>query len=483
MTWDVILHTLSPFGVRFAENASFHIGTRLLLLTQEAQDCADTVYITAGAQAREFHRALVVCVGEDAVTADNCIVVAEQDLFRVFNALMDTKCWLDGLDRALAACDSDQEIVDCASRYTGLPMFYLDETYRILAITDTAIGGDAEWKHMSEQRYLSPASARKMRESGDLDFLAPSMVPVVYRSEIYPFDAVVCNLWQEGKFVSRLNVLCVDTEATPRLCRASELIAIHLKRLITKNHSLSAGSPVQRILLDLLHGTPLPEEMIQEFLKSTLVPADSLFQLFCVDMEAQEDLQVAAYYASLLRQQFSAAPLIPVELNEHLVLLIYGKDEAALDALAIQLDHFVVTHRLRCGASNPFHRLSTLQGYFRQGLAALDMGDKEGMRFYRDIMLEHMLSYIPREQAPFLISPDIARLQAAQADFSFSLLETLRVYLACNCNLNRAAECLFLHKNTLLYRMNHIRSIVRCDWNGPDQRLLLMLSFKLLDRK
>ena len=105
----------------------------------------------------------------------------------------------------------------------------------------------------------------------------------------------------------------------------------------------------------------------------------------------------------------------------------------------------------------------------------------EGMSFYRDIMLETMLSYIPDEQTPFLISPDLFRLEEANSQYSFSLVDTLRAYLECNCNLIRTAERLFLHKNTLLYRLNHIKSIIRCDLNDADERLLLMLSFKLLE--
>ncbi len=484
MTWDVILHTLEPFGVQSVKNTNFQIGNGIFFLTEEVSDLSDTVYVTANSmEGKTFHHALVVSVGPCSVEAENYIVLNECDLFSVFNALMVQKCWMEGLNRALTACDSDQEIVDRASEYLGQPMFYLDENYRILAITDMVIPGDPEWKHMSEKRFLSPGSARKMKESGDLDFLAPSLVPVIYCSVIYPFASIVCNLWLEGRFVSRLNVLCVDGNTSPVMCRASEMIAIHLRRLLTKNRSLAAGSPVQRILLDLLHGIPLPEEMIRESLKNIPTLADSLFQLFYVDMEAREDRQLAGYYASLLKQQFAGQKLIAVEFKEQLILLIYGENEAALDPMIVELVHFLSTHHLRCGVCNPFRRLSTLQGHFQQAAAALSkVVQGESVCFYHDIMLENMLSHIPDEKLPFLISPDISRLQKAEGEYSFSLVDTLRTYLDCDCNLNRAAERMFVHKNTLLYRMNHIRSVIRCDLNDPDERMLLMLSFKLLDR-
>jgi DNA-binding PucR family transcriptional regulator len=116
-------------------------------------------------------------------------------------------------------------------------------------------------------------------------------------------------------------------------------------------------------------------------------------------------------------------------------------------------------------------------------MAALQQEEQTGLIFYRGIMLEQMLSHIPAEETRFLISPDIFRLEEAETRYSFSLVETLQVYLECNCNLNRTAERLYLHKNTLLYRLNHIRSILRCDLQDADARLLLMLSFKLRQRQ
>jgi sugar diacid utilization regulator len=168
--------------------------------------------------------------------------------------------------------------------------------------------------------------------------------------------------------------------------------------------------------------------------------------------------------------------------QEQLLLLAYAPDEEGFNTLTVKLAHFFATHHLRCGVSNHFRRLSDLQGYFEQAAACLDAAE-EGLYFYRDRMLDQMLSHIPAGQARYLISPDVHRLEEAGAQYAFSPLETLKTYLECNCNLIRTAERLYLHKNTLLYRLNHIKNIIRCDLNDADERLLLMLSFKLLERQ
>ncbi len=485
MTWDVICHVLDQFQIVQAERARFEQAENLLLLDHSAADLPNTVYVTDGGDcALTFHYALIVSVGPCSIVADNLIRLGQGDLAQVFNALANGKNRLDSLNSTLSLCDSDQEIVDRASIHLGVPMFYLDESYRILAITKSLdFPGDAEWVHMSEKGYLSPQSARRMKESGDLDMLAPAVKPVLYRSTIYPFPSIVSNVWLEGRFVSRLNVLCVNGDTSPLMQRSCEIITAHLSRILSRSEKLLSDGPLQSMLIDLLHGVQLSEELISHRLEAAPHLSGSLMQVFFTDVEARDDRQIAPYYASLLKRLYPEETFLPLVYQEQLILLAYAPDELGFDALTVKLAHFFTTHHLHCGVSNHFRRMSDLRGCYEQAVAALEAASDEGLSFYRDIMLEHMLSYIPPDQTPFLISPDLFRLEEANSQYSFSLVETLKAYLECNCNLIRTAERLFLHKNTLLYRLNHIKNIIRCDLNDADERLLLMLSFKLLERQ
>ena len=236
-------------------------------------------------------------------------------------------------------------------------------------------------------------------------------------------------------------------------------------------------------MVELLHGVRLSEELIADRIRTAPYLQGCLMQVFFADVKARDDRQLAPYYASLLQRLYPDEPFLPLVWQEQLVLLAYAPDEGGFDPLTVKLAQFFSQHRLRCGVSNPFRYIRDLRGFCDQAQAALRQEEQTGLIFYRSIMLEQMLSHIPAEETHFLVSPDIFRLEEAEGRYSFSLVETLRVYLECNCNLNRTAERLYLHKNTLLYRLNHIRSILRCDLNDADERLLLMLSFKLRQRQ
>lgn len=58
------------------------------------------------------------------------------------------------------------------------------------------------------------------------------------------------------------------------------------------------------------------------------------------------------------------------------------------------------------------------------------------------------------------------------------LLETLQVYLECQGNVLATAERLYIHRNTLRYRLKRIEEILGRDLESPDERLSLWLALK-----
>ena len=60
-----------------------------------------------------------------------------------------------------------------------------------------------------------------------------------------------------------------------------------------------------------------------------------------------------------------------------------------------------------------------------------------------------------------------------------SLCETLESYLDHNCNANATAEALYIHRNTMRYRMEKIKRILDVDINDMSVFLELKLAFAI----
>jgi purine catabolism regulator len=60
-----------------------------------------------------------------------------------------------------------------------------------------------------------------------------------------------------------------------------------------------------------------------------------------------------------------------------------------------------------------------------------------------------------------------------------NIIETLDTYFQCNQNMRLTAEKLFTHYNTVVYRMEKIRTLLGFDLDLSDTRLHLHLALKL----
>jgi purine catabolism regulator len=62
-----------------------------------------------------------------------------------------------------------------------------------------------------------------------------------------------------------------------------------------------------------------------------------------------------------------------------------------------------------------------------------------------------------------------------------ALLKTLRTYFECNCNAKETAEKMFVHYNTINYRLDRIKNELGLRLDDPETKLLLQLAIKSHD--
>ena len=88
---------------------------------------------------------------------------------------------------------------------------------------------------------------------------------------------------------------------------------------------------------------------------------------------------------------------------------------------------------------------------------------------------ERLLTELARspDLAPFreLMRPLVERDRERHSD----LVRTLRVYFAAGANVSEAADRLFLHRNSMLYRLERIQKLTGLDLKDPGARLALQL--------
>jgi purine catabolism regulator len=143
---------------------------------------------------------------------------------------------------------------------------------------------------------------------------------------------------------------------------------------------------------------------------------------------------------------------------------------------------------IRCGIGSPARDLSTWRDSFRQAGQALEMARRLAENrplYFPDLSVYRLLLQI--EHNPEMIAfleETLGPLLDYEGGHDF--LETLEAFFQNTGNLSQTAEALFIHRNTLLYRMERIKEILGLDLDNPSSRLAVQLAlyiYRMVGRK
>ncbi|KAA3661286.1 MAG: hypothetical protein DWQ04_16920, partial [Chloroflexi bacterium] len=138
---------------------------------------------------------------------------------------------------------------------------------------------------------------------------------------------------------------------------------------------------------------------------------------------------------------------------------------------------------LIAGLSGPAMTLSDWPKIYNEALQAMQLGERlqlgEVVEFgsLGVYQLLGQLEDIPtvREFTEHVIGP----LVKYDLQHRSSLVQTIDFYFAHHGNISQTAEALFIHRNTLLYRLERIQELTNHDLNQSNMRLALHLALKL----
>ena len=136
------------------------------------------------------------------------------------------------------------------------------------------------------------------------------------------------------------------------------------------------------------------------------------------------------------------------------------------------------------GVSNIFNNFDDLNVHYKQAELALSCGiegDSGGrIHLYHDYLLNSIFDTVKANLHPsFYMHDDIARLINYDTETSSELAQTLETYLVCDRSIGKTAKQMNLHRNSVLYRVDKIKSIITSDLEDENTRLALLLSLKM----
>ena len=155
-----------------------------------------------------------------------------------------------------------------------------------------------------------------------------------------------------------------------------------------------------------------------------------------------------------------------IEMDRHTVVLLKSMEQVEnfdeIYQLAEAIEQMLMDETGRScivGIGEPKHALSDLGESYRESRRAVEVGrtfvPESHIYVYRQLVLERFLMDIPRELGSryhsILFNRKTARL------FNEEMLHTIEMFFAKDLNLSDTARQLYIHRNTLVYRLDKVQ--------------------------
>jgi purine catabolism regulator len=217
-------------------------------------------------------------------------------------------------------------------------------------------------------------------------------------------------------------------------------------------------------------GYPLAENEVQVVLALSPASGDS-----DACNAAARDLQLALHA--------QASRFLHVHYRGHALLLCALRPGVPDRRLRARLAP-VVDEAYRLGVSRLATGLSGLREAVRQALDACELGarlhDHPGPCYYDDLGFYRLLvSLRNRSEVARFFEETLGALVRYDREHEAELVRTLTVFFAENANASQAAKSLYVHRNTLSYRLQRIAEITGLDLDDPEARLALQVALAI----
>ena len=159
-----------------------------------------------------------------------------------------------------------------------------------------------------------------------------------------------------------------------------------------------------------------------------------------------------------------------------------GMDE---EEAARKLTIFIRDSFLKAGYSRVMKGHWNLRRQYEQAMIAFRVGyeKKPDLWIYRfnDLALPYILSQATRQlPGEMLCHEKLLELKEIDESQHTEYVKTLGAYLDNHLNAAQSAKALYIHRSTLLYRLEKIQAILDTRFEDPEDILYLMLSYRIL---
>lgn len=396
---------------------------------------------------------------------------------------------------ALLSNNGLQYLIDEASMTLENPIFVIDTSYKYIARHVGKLpADDSEYAKAMQQEMefnsILESGIEHIKKSNLDEIVGRMDKPYIHYNSFFKRGTMISSIRIHNIEAAHLMMVEQDHKFTEDdyecFLRLGHFVAQEMQKdsFYTKNK----GQMFSYFLIDLLDDPQPSRHIIERRLKN--LHYRLLGKFFIVTIQSSQN-QFTGQDIDLLSSQLQSILTnnIYAFYANSFVILLNRKVEAALGEYTEEiLRHYAAVNNLTVGISNAFFDLTDIKRFYHQAERAANLGERypkmhnlKPLYYYRDYAYLEMLE-ICHTKANLMdfCHPCLLTLLDYDSKSHSDMMDTLYEYLENSANTQRTAKSLYIHKNTLLYRLERIRSIIGNDLSSGEDLFMYHLSFRVL---
>lgn len=385
-----------------------------------------------------------------------------------------------------------QQLLDLARPIFGNPLILSNPSHTVMAITEEPMVNDPNWLEITSSKGIPMGVVTNSEINENYRTSLEINRPVIDSATVGNFPMLRKALSVRGRVLGYLDAplyfRTADENDVEFFDFLSNLITVELQKDLDR--AALPDNMLDYFVYDLLEGKVTDRRLIEERLEyfQWNLCAKGKVQIISIQGRTRELIPDNTRFRHLLDlfsstfQNFrSFAYVSGVKMLCPVSESVRG-DEWFLE----QLQEILAQEDLVAGISRPLIGLESIPDFNRQAVKAAELGRRlhpeRYIHFYDSYAIYHALE-LASEQENLLQFCHSAVILLRDYDLTHEtdLLESLRVYLTHNRSIGESAAALYIHRNTMNYRIARINELTRMDLSDPDIFCHLLFSFYALD--
>lgn len=412
--------------------------------------------------------------------------VRPEQLFQtVMNIFVSYENWNQSMLLAIIQHKSISEFLEIAAQKLTNPIALLDNSLTMIAkagyFTKPYTG--TIWEKIESLGH-APPEFFTLQEQRELSKMSTTLrAPYVYHLNIdKEHTYATSNIWIGDKLYGNLGLVDINSPFSDGQLSIIHHITECLKLYFHNNDLyMQIAENDTNFLKNLLKGVSIDEKIVSYHLRrlNWMIHGDFYLLNFTCPLPLDSPIESISYLKRM--NQCFHKSLITIYENS-IILILRKQDYPMMDSEEKRkLEQLLDNNEMKCGVSTCFPDFMQLKYYYVQSTFAVEYCNRHAdgnLQHYEDCHKEHIMQLLHNTtDLRCFCHPQILAMWNSQVESNHELIRCLYHFLINGRNLAMTSKAMYLHRNTLIYRINKISRMLEMNLNNLSSNELFCLLF------